>query len=203
MPTLKQKNCIILILASAFQAVGIRNIHALADITEGGTLGATLLLEHWFGISPALSSFLMNAACFALGLKILGPKFIGYSFVAAAGYSLGYALWEQFPPVWPEIAAHPLPAAILGALFIGIGAGLCVRAGGATTGDDALAMSISHSIKVPIQWVYLVTDLTVLLLSLSYIPLKRIAYSLLTVILSGQIIGWIQRLPVPESNQEI
>ena len=45
MGTLKRKNCIILVLASAFQAVGIRNIHALADITEGGTLGATLLLE--------------------------------------------------------------------------------------------------------------------------------------------------------------
>ena len=35
------------------------------------------------------------------------------------------------------------------------------------------------------------SDLTVLLLSLSYIPLGRIAYSLLTVILSGQLIGLV------------
>ena len=33
-----------------------------------------------------------------------------------------------------------------------------------------------------------------LTLSLSYIPIKRIAWSLLTVVLSGQIIGWIQKL---------
>jgi uncharacterized membrane-anchored protein YitT (DUF2179 family) len=53
-------------------------------------------------------------------------------------------------------------------------------------------MSISHAAHIPIERVYLVSDLTVLGLSLSYIPWTRIAYSLLTVILSGQIIGWMQ-----------
>ena len=40
----------------------------------------------------------------------------------------------------------------------------------------------------------------VLGLSLSYIPLKRIGYSLLTVVLSGQIIGWIQNIRFPGKN---
>ena len=192
---IKPKHILILFFASAFQAFGMYHIHALADITEGGVLGATLLLEYWLHISPAITSFLMNAVCFALGFRILGKEFIACSAIAALGYSIGYALWEQFPPLWPEIVQYPLLAAVLGALFIGIGAGLCVRSGGATCGDDALAMSLSHITGVPIQWVYLITDLTVLLLSLTYIPLGRIVYSLITVILSGQIIGWIQRIP--------
>ena len=190
---LKPFNCLVAVFASAFQAFGIYNIHALADVTEGGVLGATLLIHHWFGISPALSSFLLNTACFLLGLKVLGKTFIAYSFLAALGYSTGYFLCEQFPPLWPSIAAHPFWAAIAGALFIGIGAGLTVRAGGATTGDDALAMSISHLTGIPIQNIYLVSDLTILSLSLTYIPFRRIAYSLLTVVLSGQIIGLIQQ----------
>lgn len=189
---LKPTNCLIAFFASAFQAFGIYNVHALSDITEGGVLGATLLLEYWLNISPALSSFLMNAACYLLGWRILGKEFIAYSFIAACGYSIGYGICEQFSPLWPGIADYPLLAAVLGALFIGIGAGLCIRAGGATTGDDALAMSLSHITKIPIQWIYLVSDLSVLLLSLSYIPFRRIGYSLLTVILSGQIIGLIQ-----------
>lgn len=192
LPKLKPLNCITAFLASAFQAFGIYHIHAVADVTEGGVLGATLLLEYWLGISPAITSLVLNSLCFALGWKVLGKTFLAYSFVAALGYSAGYALWEQFPPLWPEIAAHPLAAAFLGALFIGIGAGLTVRAGGATTGDDALAMSLSHVTRIPIQNIYLISDLSVLLLSLSYIPFRKIAYSLLTVILSGQIIGWIQ-----------
>lgn len=191
----KTQNILILFFASAFQAFGIYHVHAVADVTEGGVLGLTLLLEYWFHISPAISSFILNTACFAFGLHTLGKSFILSSFIAALGYSAGYGLWEQYPPIWPAIADFPLIAAILGALFIGIGAGLCVRAGGATTGDDALAMSLSHLTRVPIQWIYLVSDVTVLLLSLSYIPFGRILYSLITVTLSGQIIGWIQRIP--------
>ena len=192
---LKPFNILIAFLSSAFQAFGMYNIHALADITEGGVLGATLLLEHWFGVSPALSSFVMNALCFLLGWRVLGKSFIAYSLIAACGYSLGYGICEQFPPLWPGIVEMPLLASILGALFIGIGAGLCVRAGGATSGDDALAMSLGHVTKLPIQWIYLISDLTVLGLSLSYISPRRIFYSLLTVVLSGQIIGWIQKNP--------
>lgn len=189
---LKPKHCLIAFLASAFQAFGIYHIHAVADITEGGVLGAVLLIEHWLHISPAISGAALNAACYGLGWKTLGKSFIGYSLIAAGGFSGTYWFCEQFPPLWPEIAAYPLLAALIGALFIGIGAGICVRIGGATCGDDALAMSISHIAKVPIQWVYLASDLTVLLLSLSYIPYQRIAWSLLTVTLSGQIIGLLQ-----------
>ena len=77
--------------------------------------------------------------------------------------------------------------------WAGTGAGLCVRAGGAPGGDDALAMSLHRLTGLNIQWLYLLSDLIILLLSLSYIPLRRICYSLLTVILSGQLIGFIQQ----------
>ena len=183
-------------LSSAFQAFGMYNIHAVADVTEGGVLGLTLLLEQWFAISPALSGLFLNGICYFLGWRTFGKEFIYLSMVAAGGVSVGYGICECFPPLWPEIANIPLLAALLGALFIGIGAGICVRTGGATCGDDALAMSLSIITKIDIQWIYLISDLTVLGLSLSYIPLKKIGYSLLTVILSGQIIGWIQKITV-------
>ena len=201
LPKLKASNCVILFVGSIIQAVGIYNIHAVSSVTEGGVLGATLLLRHWFGISPAISSFLLNAVCYALGWRILGKSFLAYSALSIVTYSAFYAVIEQFPPLWPGIADDPLLAAVAGALFIGIGAGLCVRAGGATAGDDALAMSISHIAKIDIQWVYLISDLAVLLLSLSYIPFRRIFYSLLTVILSGQIIGLIQKIPFGGKNR--
>lgn len=193
-PKLKTTNCIVAFLSSALQAFGMYNIHALSGVTEGGVLGATLLFDHWFGLSPAVSSFVLNIACYVLGWRTLGKSFIAYSAIAACGYSACYAVCELFPPLWPGIASLPLLASVVGALFIGVGAGLCVRAGGATTGDDALAMSLSHLTKIPIQWIYLTSDLIVLGLSLTYIPVRRIGYSLLTVILSGQLIGLMQRI---------
>lgn len=183
----------IALIGSAIQAFGIYNIHSLSNVTEGGVLGAMLLIDHWLHISPSVSGFLMNGACYVMGWRLLGKVFVVYSFVASAGFSIVYKICEQFPPLWPEIANMPLLASVLGAVFVGVGAGVCVRISGATSGDDALAMSLSHVTGMRVQWIYLASDLIVLLLSLSYIPVRRIAYSLLTVILSGQIIGWVQR----------
>ena len=190
--SLSLRHCLLNLAGSAILSFGLYNIHSLSGVTEGGILGATLLLQHWFHISPAWSGLFMNAACYILGWKLMGGGFVLYSLVAGGGFSMFYALFERFPPLWPQLAAMPLTASVTGAMFVGIGVGICVRAGGAPGGDDALAMSISHITGWNIKWPYLLSDLIVLLLSLSYIPLNRIGYSLLTVILSGQIIGIVQ-----------
>ena len=197
---LKPKKCLLALLGSAILAFGLYNVHALSGVTEGGVLGMTLLLHHWFGISPAVTGLVLNAVCYWMGWRLLGKEFIGYSIIAGGGFSLFYALFEQFDPIWPQLAQYPLLAAVLGALFVGIGVGLSVRVGGAPGGDDALAMSMSVVTHWNIQWAYLITDLVVLGLSVSYIDLKRLACSLLTVLLSGQIIGFVQRFKSPEKK---
>ncbi len=194
--------CAAALLGSGILAFGIYEIHAISAVTEGGVLGLTLLLDHWLGISPAVSGLVLNLLCYAFGWRMLGKSFLIYSAVSAGGFSLVYGFLERFDPLWPQFSHMPMAAALLGAVFVGVGVGICVRAGGAPTGDDALAMSLSALFKTKIQYVYLVSDLTVLLLSLSYIPWQRIGYSLLTVILSGQIIGWIQRVKLPEITEK-
>lgn len=193
---IKIRNCVVGFLASVFQAFGMYHIHAQSPLTEGGIFGMTLLLNHHFSISPAVSGAILTGACYLLGFRILGKSFLGYSAVFAGGFSIGYAVFEQFPPLWPSIGNHPLIGALAGAAFIGLGSGICVRCGGATTGDDALAMALSHKWGSDIRNIYLISDLSVLLLSLSYIPFRQIVYSLLTVILSGQLISFVQKIPL-------
>ena len=200
---IKPKNCLSIILGSAILAFGLYNIHSISGVTEGGVLGLTLLLEHWLGISPSVSGLVLNGACFLLGFKLMGGEFILYSIIAGGGFSAFYAIFERFPPLWPQIAESPLLAAITGALFVGVGVGLCIRANAAPTGDDSLALSLSQLLKLGIQWVYLLGDLVVLALSLTYIPFNKIVYSLLTVVLSGQLIGLIQNAGKPKKAQEI
>ncbi|WP_251318567.1 YitT family protein [Flintibacter muris] len=194
---LKPISCVAVVLSSAFLAFGLYHVHSFSGVTEGGVLGMTLLLEHWLHISPAVSGFVMNVLCYAMGWRLLGREFIGYSAVAAAGFSAAYKVFEQFPPLWTQLADMPLAASVVGAVFVGVGAGVCVRVGGATGGDDALAMCVSHVTHWNIQWVYLLSDFLVLALSVSYIPLNRIGWSVVTVILSGQMIGLIQKIKLP------
>lgn len=194
----KLSSVLLLLLGSAILAFGLYNIHSVSHVTEGGILGLTLLLEYWFGISPSVSGFVMTVLCYFLGWKLLGKRFLVYSFISSIGFSAFYGIFEQFDPLFPGIGEKPLLAAVAGALFVGVSVGLCVRVGGAPTGDDALAMSLDRVLPLDIQWIYLVSDLVVLLLSLTYIPADKIGYSLLTVILSGQIIGLMQKIRFPK-----
>lgn len=191
---IKVSSCIIGLTGSVILAFGLYHVHSCSGVTEGGVLGMTLLLQYWFHISPAVTGFVLNAACYLFGAKQLGKEFIFYSALSTAGFSLAYKICEQFEPLWPQLYEMPLLASVAGALFVGVGAGLCVRIGGAPSGDDALAMSLSELTHIKIQWVYLLSDFLVLALSVTYIPLQRLGYSVLTVILSGQIIGLIQRI---------
>ena len=99
-----------------------------------------------------------------------------------------------------RVAASSLAAALAGAVFVGLGCGLCIRVGGAACGDDGLAMSISDKLNIKIEYVYFFFDFTILALSLTYIPLRRILYSLVTVMLSSKIVGIVQRFQFPKKE---
>ena len=191
--SLTVKSVCLSLLGSSILAFGLYHIHSFSGVTEGGQLGLSLLLNHWFHISPAITTACINAICYWIGWKNLGKPFIAHSAVATIGFSVCYRIVQQFPPLWPELAEMPLAAAMLGALFVGIGCGLCVRVGGAVCGDDGLVMSISQKWNIKIEYVYFFFDFAVLALSLTYIPLRRILYSLITVMLSSKIIGLVQR----------
>lgn len=193
-PFISPIRCALALLGSAILAFGLYHVHTFSGVTEGGVLGLTLLLHHWLGISPAISGLVLNIACYVAGWRTLGRSFLFYSAIAGGGFSVFYAFFERFDPLWPSLAGMPLLAAVIGALFVGVGVGLSVRAGGAPGGDDALAMTLGKLTRQPIERIYLASDLIVLALSATYLPITRLLCSLLTVVLSGQIIGLMQRI---------
>lgn len=197
---LKPKNAFIAFAGSAILAFGLYHVHSFAQITEGGQLGLVLLLQHWFSLSPAISSFAFDVVFFFIGWKTFGRTFIACSAVCTAGFSLTFWLCEQFPPLWPELVHYPLLAALLGAIFVGAGTGLCVRVGGAPSGDDALVMSIGHRFHIQLEYIYITFDVAVMLLALTYIPVKRILFSLLSASLSSWLIGRIQAFSIPRKK---
>ena len=193
---------VILITGAAILAFGLYNVHTQSQITEGGILGTTLLLQHWLKISPAVSEIVLDALCYLLGVKYLGKSFVKYAATATCAYALFYALNERIGYVLPYMGHMPLLAAVVGGVFVGVGVGLVVRAGGAAGGDDALALVISKVFKWPVDRAYMFTDMIVLLLSLTYIPVANVACSLVTVTLSSFIIGKIHRLGKGKKKRE-
>ncbi len=195
------KKILLIMLGAMICTFGIHNIHQRTHITEGGVIGMMLFVEHWCKFSPAYITPVLDIACYLLAFKYLGGGFIKISVISTLFVSGFYKVWEQFPPMLPDLSNHPLAAAVLGGLFVGIGVGLIIRQGGSSGGDDALALSISHITKWRLSRSYLFTDVAVLLLSLSYIPVKRIAFSLVTVTISSYLIDWVKEFELPAANK--
>lgn len=182
----------LLITGTAISSFGVYNVHQQSGITEGGVIGLILLAHRWLGMSPSVATPLLDAACYLFAFRFLGGRFLCLSIASTASLTLLFRIWEQFSPLLPNLSGAPLYAAVLGGLFVGVGVGLVIRGGGSCGGDDALALTISHLAKWRIARAYLLTDVIVLVLSLSYIPLSRIVYSLVTVTISSFLIDFIQ-----------
>lgn len=192
MDGLTLKKILLIMVGAMICTFGIHNIHQRTNITEGGVIGLMLLVEHWLKFSPAYITPVLDIACYLLAFKFLGINFIKISIISTMFVSGFYKVWELFPPMLPDLSAHPFAAAVLGGIFVGIGVGLIIRQGGSSGGDDALALTISNVFHWRLSRSYLFTDITVLLLSLTYIPVLRIAFSLITVTISSYLIDWIK-----------
>lgn len=170
---------------------------------NGGRYSGSILLFHfWFGMSSSILSPVLDALSYALGFRFLGKEFLKTSIFATICMAGFFRLWELFPPVLPSLADYPLLAALAGGCFIGTGCGLVVRQGASCAGDDALALVISKVTGCRISRAYLLTDVSVLVLSLSYIPAGRIVYSLITVTVSSFMIDFIQNFGIPRKDED-
>lgn len=188
-----KKKMTYIILGAMICSFGIYNIHQQTGVTEGGVIGAMLLVHHWFGLRPSIITPILDISCYILAYKYLGARFIKISIVSTMSVSLFFKVWEQFPSVLPDLSAYPFAAAILGGIFVGVGVGLIVRQGGSSGGDDALALAISKVTHCRLSKAYMFTDFTVLLLSLSYISFRRIVFSIITVTISSYLIDFVQQ----------
>ncbi|WP_294497663.1 YitT family protein [uncultured Gemmiger sp.] len=195
--TWRSVGCIL--LGAAIATFGIHSIHQRTGITEGGVIGLMLLLQHWLGVSPSVLTSVLDASCYLLAFRYLGWQFIRTSVLSTLCVSGFYQVWEHLPYLLPDLSAYPLAAALLGALFVGVGVGLIVRQGGSSGGDDALALVISKVFGWRLSRAYMFTDFVVLGLSLTYLPVTRILFSLITVTVSSWLIdrvqGWKPRRP--------
>lgn len=186
------KDISLILIGSTILAFGVYNFYYLNSITEGGVLGIILLLKNIFGFNVSVAGAVLDIALLIMGFKMFGKKFFIYSVGASIGFSVLYDIFEAAGPLVPQMGMFA--SAVLGGLSVGIGCGIIMRVGCASGGDDALAMIISKVTSLKLGTVYLITDGIVLLLSISYIPVLQLVYSIVAVLISGKTIDFIYGL---------
>ena len=187
------KSIMLIIIGATILSFGSYNFNYQNNVTEGGVLGLLLLMQHVFNISPSITSVVIDFILFTIGSKFFGKKFLLYSILSTTTFSTTYKIWESIGFLVPSFTHNMLIASILAGIGVGVGVGLVVRGGGASGGDDVIALLGNKFLKLKVNHVYLITDAIVLLMSLVYLDIKQVFFSIIAVTTSGKIISLIYK----------
>ena len=182
------KSIILIIIGATILSFGSYNFNYQNNVTEGGVLGLLLLMQHIFNISPSITSIVIDFSLFAIGSKFFGKRFLLYSILSTITFSTTYKIWESIGFLVPSFKNNMLIASILAGIGVGIGVGLVVRGG-----DDVIALLGNKLLKIKVNYVYLATDAIVLFMSLVYLDIKQVIFSIIAVTISGKIISMIYK----------
>lgn len=191
-----EKQCMIkkllyITIGALIISFGIYNFYYQNGITEGGLLGIFLILKNLFGFDLSMSNLFIDGALIVFGLRYFGKRFFGYTIFATSAFSVAYAVFEKIGFVFT--VNNNFIAAVIGGLCVGVGCGIIINSDAASGGDDVLALIFSKITNIELGNIYLIFDISILLLSLVYMPINKIFYSVIAVVISGKVINVMYR----------
>ncbi|SIO11552.1 Uncharacterized membrane-anchored protein YitT, contains DUF161 and DUF2179 domains [Carnobacterium alterfunditum] len=185
------KDLFIITIGCALYAFGLVYINIANELAEGGMTGISLLLRYWFQIDPALSTLLLNIPTILIGWKLLGNRSLIYTIYGTTMLSFFLYIWQR-TSVAINIDNDLFIAGILAGLCGGVGSGMIYRSGGTTGGSDILARILEKKKGISMGKTLLVFDVFILTLSLTYIDLPHMMYTLLASYVFSKIVDFMQ-----------
>ncbi len=176
---------------TSLYAFGLVYFNMANQLAEGGVTGITLILLNLFGLDPALTTLLINIPLILIGGKILGKRSFVYTIIGTVALSVFLFIWQRVP-LSINVDHDLLIAALLAGFLGGLGSGLVYRVGGTTGGADIVARILERKFGLSMGKSLLGFDVCVLLLSLTYIDLKHMMYTLIVSYMFAQIIDFVQ-----------
>lgn len=178
-------------IGCAMFAFGLVFFNIANHLADGGISGITLIFRALFHIDPAYSTILINVPLIIIGWRFLGRQSLIYTIYGTGMLSLCLWVWQRVPLT---IALHgDLLLSALGAGIIGgFGSGLLYRYGGTTGGTDIIARIFELFRGVPMGRTLLYLDVVVLLISLVYIDIQHMAYTLIYSYVFARIVNFTQ-----------
>jgi uncharacterized membrane-anchored protein YitT (DUF2179 family) len=183
-------NLLLLTLGSILFAIGINGAVVNNSFITGGAYGAALLI--WYKsdlLSPSLWYLLFNIPFFILGWFFVGRRFFWYSLYGMLAVTLA-SQWLVFDFQIKE----QLYAAIAGGLVCGTGVGITLRSLGSAGGLDIAAVILNTRLNIGVGKVYLVFNLILFTLTISFYSPDIFIASVILVFISSTMVDYILSL---------
>lgn len=184
-------NFLMIALGTAIYAFGFVNFNMVNHLAEGGVSGITLIFHALFKINPAYTQILLNIPLFILGVKIFGKRGMIYTIHGTVCLSIFIWLFQRMS-FSIDLAHDTLIAALLAGIFAGIGGGIVFRFGGTTGGGDIIGRYFEQKKGFALGQTLFVFDILVLTLSLSYIDIQHMMYTVIASFVFSQVVAVVQ-----------
>lgn len=177
------KNWLLLIAGSMLIALGFTVFINPYRLVPGGVYGLSLVLHNLFPtVQVGTFGYILGVPLLILSWTLLGGKFGARTMVSALITPLfmnvidtfGYPSEEAMRSLDPtllfggvvDMSQHLMLTTLMGAVLVGVGAGLTVRSGATSGGTDVISMIIQKYFRIPFSNATLMVDGTVVLIGL-------------------------------------
>ncbi len=189
--SIRVRDIFFIVLGTCLYAFGLVTFNIANNLAEGGVTGITLILHALIGLDPAYTTLLINIPLILFGGKVLGSRSFIYTIIGTASLSIFLWIWQRVP-ITIGIDHDLLIASLLAGLFSGLGSGFVYRVGGTTGGSDIVARILEKKMGISMGRSLLYFDICVLLLSLCYLDVKHMMYTLIASFVFSKIIDFVQ-----------
>ena len=186
------KDIIMITIGTGFYGWSLININITNQLAEGGLSGITLILLALFNWNPAYTNLILNIPLLIIGYRVLGRRSLIYTIWGIISLSFWLYVWQKFP-MPPALHHDMLIAGLLAGIMSGIGLGVVFRFGGTSGGTDVIARIMEQKLGIQIGRTMFALDVVVLLMSLIYIDVIHMMYTLIASFVFAQVVGLTQQ----------
>lgn len=183
-------------IGAALYAFGLQCFVIPNQLMEGGVTGIAVLLNYVFQFPMSVTTLVINIPLFLIGWKILGSKKMIYTIYGSVALSGFLAIFEAYSQLTSIISFEngydPMLIVLYAGVTLGAGLGIVFRFGGTTGGIDIIARILSRWKGFSMGQIILVFDAIIIGISIFYISLDKILYTLVMVFIASKMIDFIQ-----------
>lgn len=194
---MRQKDWIDLLMIAigcAIYAISLDMISVPNRLADGGVSGICLLLRHFWGINMGLSTLLLNIPLILLGYRFMGKRLLAFTIWGTVMLSFFLWFWRFTNIITQVNLEHDLflSGALAGTLS-GLGLGLVFRYNGTSGGTDIIARICQIKFGLSSGRMLLACDAVVLFMSLTYLDIRHMMYTLLASFILSRVMDMVQQ----------
>lgn len=190
------KQVIPITIGAALYAFGLQCFVIPNQLMEGGVTGIAVLFNYIFQLPMSITTLVINIPLFLVGWKILGSKKMVFTIYGSLALSAFLALFESYDRLSSIISFEQGYDSMLIVLYAGVtlgtGLGIVFRFGGTTGGIDIVARILSRWRGYSMGQIILIADTIIIGISVFYISLDKILYTLVMVFIASKMIDFMQ-----------